>query len=854
VTPARLRAWIAVVAGVLVAAIAGFFVYGRWQGRRLGHDVPVGLGTSVQQSTNGFTYSESRGGHTIYTLHASKAVQYKNGGHLELHDVSITLYSAQGAPSNRIYGKDFDWDPVNGVARATGEVQIDFQGSPPAASQAGKAPADEGESKSTVHIKTSGLVFNQKTGLASTPERIEFRLAEAAGSSTGASFDSQTGIMILAADVAFNSSVGGNPLAVRAHHAQFDRDSRLLYLLQDVTAYADSHSSSDQATVSFRSDGSAYQVEAQGNVILTGSDGQQVNTRRAHVDLGPKSEPEQAILDGGLLYVANNAARLLHGTASSGTLLFGPQPTIKHAQLRDAVSVVDEEKLPPVPSTSSNSRQNPPESTSRQVQATQVDIDFAVGPDRQPMAEHILAVGGARINIHTIYAKTPPQDTTVQGDQLFATLLDGEILSSLRGTGHTSLVVVSPSGIKQSSTGDNLLLTFAAPPHLPPAKAEAKGSKGKPSTSTPQPAAQLQSAVQVGNVTLIQETPPKPAGGSGVAAQPAVPAPAVTTATAQRAAYDAASQVVQLSGSPRIRDASGELSAALVEVEHATGNANATGGVKATYRQSSGQPNMAFAGAGPVHVVADHAHLDHATDLTTFYGKASEPARLWQGSDSISAPVLELSRVRATLAAHGPGGDAAAVNAVFTSSPSNSPNKSSTNSPNNSNTGAKRPTAVAAGAAQSSVVRLQSRTLFYAENDHKAVFSGAVVAQTSSGLLRSSFMDVYFIPTPAPSTQGAGAQPPGKTPDLQSSQVSKIVARGAVELQQPGRKGTGEELTYTAEDGKFVLTGTSAAPPRLTDQARGTVTGSALIFNDRDDSVMVSGGASKAVTQTRVAK
>jgi hypothetical protein len=35
---------------------------------------------------------------------------------------------------------------------------------------------------------------------------------------------------------------------------------------------------------------------------------------------------------------------------------------------------------------------------------------------------------------------------------------------------------------------------------------------------------------------------------------------------------------------------------------------------------------------------------------------------------------------------------------------------------------------------------------------------------------------------------------------------------------------------------------------------RGTVTGNALIFNDRDDSVEVNGGASKVVTQTRVAK
>jgi lipopolysaccharide export system protein LptA len=817
-TPANLRTWILVLTGVLVAAIAVFFFYGRWQGRRFGTDLPDGLGSSVQQSTNGFTYSESRGGHTIYTLHASKAVQFKSDGHAELHDVSITLYGAQGAPANRIYGSDFDWDPIHGVARATGEVQIDFQGGATGAQQDSKAPAEEGESKSTVHIKTSGLVFNKQTGLASTTERIEFRLAEAAGSAIGASFDSQSGVIILVADVAFNSSLGGNPLSVRAHHAQFDRTSRLLYLLQDVTDYADSHSSSDQATVSFRADGSAYQIEAQGHVVLTGSDGQQINTRMTHIDLGPKSEPEQVIMNGGLLYVANNAARLLHGSASSGTLSLGPQLTVRHAQLRDAVSVVDEEKLPPVSAGTAKGKQNVPISTTRQAQGTQVDIDFVSGLDRSPMADHILAAGGARLNVHTIYDKTPPEDTTVQGDQLLATLVDGEVLSSLRGTGHTSLVMVSPSGVTQSSKGDNLLLTFAPPPPAP--KSTPQAGKGKP--PAPQPAAQLLSAVQLGNVTLVQQTPAPPASAA---------AAAVTTAVAERAAYDAATQVMQLSGNPRIQDSSGELSALFIEMERTTGNANATGDVKATYRQAAGQPNMAFAGTGqvPAHVVADHAYLDHATDLTTFYGKAGEPARLWQGSDSVSAPLLELSRAHATLSAHGPGGDSPAVYAVFTSSPD--PN--SVNHPNPS-----------ARPAQASVVRLRSRTLFYAENEHKAVFSGAVVAETPNGLLHSNFMDVYFTQT--------GPAPPGKT--AQSSQISRIVARGAVEFQQPGRTGTGEELTYTASDAKFLLTGTGAAPPRLTDQVRGTVTGNALIFNDHDDSVVVSGGASKAETQTRVAR
>jgi len=84
------------------------------------HDLPIGLGTTVQQSTEGFTHSESRGGHTIYTLHASKAVQFKSDGTRTPRRKHHASTGAQGAPANRIYGSEFDWDPVNGVARATG--------------------------------------------------------------------------------------------------------------------------------------------------------------------------------------------------------------------------------------------------------------------------------------------------------------------------------------------------------------------------------------------------------------------------------------------------------------------------------------------------------------------------------------------------------------------------------------------------------------------------------------------------------------------------------------------------------------------------------------------------------------
>ena len=372
------------------------------------------------------------------------------------------------------------------------------------------------------------------------------------------------------------------------------------------------------------------------------------------------------------------------------------------------------------------------------------------GPDRSPQAQHILAAGGARLNVHTIYAKTPPEDTTVQGDQLFATLADGEVLSSLRGTGHTSLVSVSPSGVTQSSKGDNLLLTFA-PPH--PLEDRGPGDQRtalRPHAAAGRPAAVCRAAGK------RDFGPARRRGSWRGRLRPA------TTATAQRAAYDAATQVVQLSGNPRIQETSGELSATLIEMERTTGNANATGGVKATYRQANGQQNMAFAGTragacgGRSRTSGSRNGSDHllterpASRLACGREAIPFPRRCW------SSPGRTRLFPRMVRAA-----SAAAVNAVFTSSPAHSTVNTKT-------------------PAGPSVVRLQSRTLFYAENDHKAVFSGAVVAQTSTGLVHSSFMDVYFSPAPA-------AQPPAKTPQTARPKVSP---NASLEDRRPGRRGT----------------------------------------------------------------
>ena len=79
-----------------------------------------------------------------------------------------------------------------------------------------------------------------------------------------------------------------------------------------------------------------------------------------------------------------------------------------------------------------------------------------------------------------------------------------------------------------------------------------------------------------------------------------------------------------------------------------------------------------------------------------------------------------------------------------------------------------------------------------------------------------------------------------------------MTSRGNVVVASQGRRGTGEKLVYSSETGNYVLTGTAEAPPKITDPVRGSVTGEALVFNSRDDSVSVEGGGRQTTTITSV--
>jgi lipopolysaccharide export system protein LptA len=142
------------------------------------------------------------------------------------------------------------------------------------------------------------------------------------------------------------------------------------------------------------------------------------------------------------------------------------------------------------------------------------------------------------------------------------------------------------------------------------------------------------------------------------------------------------------------------------------------------------------------------------------------------------------------------------------------------------------------------VIRVDANSLQYSGSERKATFQGNVVAQQASGRLRADKADLFM-------TKDAPAA--SRVPNPRGS-LDHMVAEGHVHVDEGTRSGEGERLVYTASDGKFTLYGRTGQPARMADPVHGTVSGAALIFTNRGDSVEVDGGTARAITDTQVPK
>src|SRR6202162_5145269 len=102
----RLRRWFALSAMLMIAIVAGMYLYARMRMHKIVHEIPAQIGMDIQQTAEGFSISKSVAGRTQFTVSASKAVQFKQGGRAELHNVKIIVFGKDSSRFDRITGDD----------------------------------------------------------------------------------------------------------------------------------------------------------------------------------------------------------------------------------------------------------------------------------------------------------------------------------------------------------------------------------------------------------------------------------------------------------------------------------------------------------------------------------------------------------------------------------------------------------------------------------------------------------------------------------------------------------------------------------------------------------------------------
>lgn len=844
----RLRRWLLAGGVLLVAVIAVFLGVAHYRAHRFLTALPAKLGVDVRQETNGFTYSQSDGKRTIYTIHASKAVQHKDGRYT-LHDVGIVLYGRKSDRADRIYGSKFEYDQKDGVVRAMGEVHLDLQ-APEAQSAGGKmdyaagkdlkAGQHQADAAHTIHVTTSGLVYLQKLGVAATEQPIEFEAGGMKGQAVGADYTADTGVLVLHSAVKMSGMEQGRPAVLTASHAELDREG-LKVTLSDARYVARGKSGEEsaqarQATVHLRSDGTVEQLDAEGAVTLKNADGGTVTAPRGVVVMNARNEPQSMVLSGGLVYGSDGPLRKARGSAREGRLGFDRNGKLEHAELQGAVHLEEQMRATSTPGVPWNERK---------LTAGAVELAFATGAHGKSRLRDAKATGAAVLSMlnqpekKTAKGKagarsavSGPTSNSLAGDVLMAHFVEmGGVnhLAEVHGVGHASLRQVNSAGVVETSSADSLVA------ELQPVRT--KGKKGVKQLGAG--GDEIASAVEQGHVVMTRQEAKKP----GTTASPVE-----ERAVAERVSYDGALESMTLAGNVQVSDADSVLWASRVVANQKTGDATAEGAVKVSYLQPKNAKGTASGAEDPVHVLAERAELKHDSGVATFYGGAGQRARLWQAGSQVEAPVIELDKKQKRLVARGAGqGATMAVRAVLTSVAR--PEKP----------GAKAKT----GAAKQSAIQVMSRELAYSDQKREADFTGGVRVTSADGVMLARQAEVYLTSahtaSAGPSDKlRAGHGAPSLSSGLMGGDVERMVASGGIVVEQPGRRATGERVVYTASDGVFALTGTAVAPPKVVDEERGTVTGTVLQFRAGDESVVVSNGgksgAGRVRTETRVKK
>ena len=884
----RRKRWItaAVLGAFALTVVAIIAVYIGKKGRAEGKPpASVDLPSNVDQQASGFTFTRSMGGRQVFKIQAARTQALSAGGASVLQQVYVEIYGKSGTRHDTLRTERAEYSSRSGDFTSPGKVEIELNARP------GLLPGTNLRGQQPVYLETSGLHFNQAESLAETDAPVRFRIGPASGSAVGMTYATREGWLELKKDVAMElrseAGAGDSGLGIRKEEGAPARVSsanpeprspKPVSAANPRTPNPDLQSSAsrkDLATVTRVTAGRLLYKKDPANVTLDGpvelsQSGWKLSGNSGAVLLDNQNRPTQAILEQDVHFASDFTSGLLKGKTPRLVADLDPATTaIRHLVAENGVEA---ESVP---------RATP--SQPSDFEARQLDIDLSGG--RNPVPVKADATGDVKFILKSVSGKagseqkavgsrqkaessrqmavgsqrqaeaspSPVQtETLTAAEMIFTFRHDGRSLKDAQtvGSGNIVLNTDDPARGDQLITAGQFLMTFNNQSRLE----TLDGIGGTHIVYTPGPAPMIAHSRSQAPAKSARPTPPPAVEESFSDRLAAVFDPASgdlssleqtgdfrysngeRQSAADQARYDSRSQVLTLTGSPRLWDAATRTTADRIQWHLDTETGEGLGRVRSTHfeapasvgdppavdrdrslgAEKQAKPALSEAkvrsrSREPVatNVLADQVIVTRRSQLVHYQGHV----RAWHDHDVIESASLDYDGVTRRLSSGNQVLTSHLAPAMTSASPAPplAPGASKGGTP-----------------AKTSPVAIRADSLTYFDADQKASYQGHVELRTEQTTLTADKMDVYFTRTKGKGFSGD-----------EGSEVDHVVADDHVTVVEPGRRATGNHCEYLAAPGKVTLTG---GPPTVYDEQKGLTTGKMLTFFLHDDSVYVDGG------------
>lgn len=588
---ARYARWAAWTAVLIVVGVAGVYTERAWQRARARETAPAAVPAAVARQSARFSFSKVEQDHTVFTIRASQATQYRDRDRAILEDVWITIYGRNGNHNDNIHTQRCTYEPESGDARCMGEVEIDIQNA---------QPARDKSAPSSLELKTSNLLFRRDSGNASTSAPVEFSFSGGHGRGVGLDYSAKDATVRVEHAIDFDldtsAKTGGLPVNVMGNSLEIYRNDRTVVLNGPVVVTQGQRKlTAGEVSIDLDARNQARQVIAEGHPEIHANENRArvtLSADRLEALLNPAGWVERLVASGSVAATRDSSAVADRFSARKAEFVMIPQQTA----VREMTATGN---------VSAESDLNG-ESQLLKTDAVRVLFD-ARTQSGSSHASHGHSTA-SREKIKSVETLAPATiisnkngDTVVLRAQKFVAQINSEnLLSKLFGYSGVELQRRTASSAPQTISATKMMATFPIRDQRSKAEQHAR----------------------------LQE-----AEGQAITAHDGI-APGTAT--------------VRFDGSALISYSGSRTTAPRVTIDEATGVFRARGGVISTVLPSAKEDAIEI-GSGAAHISADTL----AGSVTTGDAVYSGHARLWQGQSVLDADRIEISRDKGKLQAAG---------------------------------------------------------------------------------------------------------------------------------------------------------------------------------------------------------